>query len=319
MAENTKNLNLKKPASEDFYNVEDFNENFQKIDDFVETVPKLKDGKISNENLPAMDYISISEKGKPNGVAPLTADGKVDPVNLPAMNYIPTSEKGQANGVAPLDANGKVPTTHLPATNDQTPTYTESSTLTALTSGEKLSLAFGKIKKAITELISHLKDTTSHITSTERNTWNGKANASHSHDDRYYTETEVDNKLTGKANSNHSHSASEVGAAEFITGTYTGDDIVGTKYINLGFAPSAVFVIPSDGILNYTKDGADYYCGGLATKDVPCSVDGKKIIEIISNYAGSISGFTVGQDHPGDGGAIPNMRRKKQYTYIVFK
>lgn len=42
------------------------------------------------------------------------------------------------------------------ATNDQTPTYTEASTLATLTSGEKLSVAFGKIKKATTALISHI-------------------------------------------------------------------------------------------------------------------------------------------------------------------
>ena len=35
MATNTEFLNLKKPAQEDFYNVDDFNENFQKIDDFA--------------------------------------------------------------------------------------------------------------------------------------------------------------------------------------------------------------------------------------------------------------------------------------------
>lgn len=35
MATNTKNLNLKKPAQTDFYNIEDFNENFQKLDDFA--------------------------------------------------------------------------------------------------------------------------------------------------------------------------------------------------------------------------------------------------------------------------------------------
>lgn len=34
MSTNTENLNLKKPAQEDFYNVDDFSENFQKIDDF---------------------------------------------------------------------------------------------------------------------------------------------------------------------------------------------------------------------------------------------------------------------------------------------
>ena len=42
------------------------------------------------------------------------------------------------------------------ATNDQTPTYSDASTLSALTSGEKLSAAFGKIAKAVSDLISHL-------------------------------------------------------------------------------------------------------------------------------------------------------------------
>lgn len=45
------------------------------------------------------------------------------------------------------------------ATNDQTPTYTEASTLSALSSGEKLSVAFGKIKKAVASLISHIGNT----------------------------------------------------------------------------------------------------------------------------------------------------------------
>ena len=44
------------------------------------------------------------------------------------------------------------------ATNDQTPIYTASSTLTALVSGEKLSIAMGKISKAISDLISHLSN-----------------------------------------------------------------------------------------------------------------------------------------------------------------
>ncbi len=36
------------------------------------------------------------------------------------------------------------------------------------------------------------------VTTGEKYEWNNKANASHTHDDRYYTETEVDNKLSGK-------------------------------------------------------------------------------------------------------------------------
>ena len=62
-------------------------------------------------------------------------------------------------------------------TNDQTPTYTPASANVALASGEKLSVAFGKIAKAINSLISHLADTVGHITSAERATWNAKLDA----------------------------------------------------------------------------------------------------------------------------------------------
>ena len=44
------------------------------------------------------------------------------------------------------------------ATNDQTPTYTVASSNTALASGEKLSVAMGKIAKAVSSLISHLSN-----------------------------------------------------------------------------------------------------------------------------------------------------------------
>lgn len=58
------------------------------------------------------------------------------------------------------------------STNDQTPSYAEATSLAKLSSGEKLSVAFGKISKAITDLISHIGDTVKHITSTERTNWN---------------------------------------------------------------------------------------------------------------------------------------------------
>ena len=60
------------------------------------------------------------------------------------------------------------------ATNDQTPTYTAASANANLTSGEKLSVAMGKISRAITSLISHLADGTKHITAAERTAWNAK-------------------------------------------------------------------------------------------------------------------------------------------------
>ncbi len=68
------------------------------------------------------------------------------------------------------------------ATNDQTPSYTESTSLSKLSSGEKLSVAFGKISKAITDFISHIGNSVKHITSTERTNWNAaKSHADSAH------------------------------------------------------------------------------------------------------------------------------------------
>lgn len=60
-------------------------------------------------------------------------------------------------------------------TNDQAPTYTAASTLAALVSGEKLSVAMGKIAKAISDFVTHKANTGIHVNSTEKATWNGKA------------------------------------------------------------------------------------------------------------------------------------------------
>lgn len=41
----------------------------------------------------------------------------------------------------------------------------------------------------------------------------------HTHDDRYYTESEVDSKLSGKANVGHTHSTATTDAAGFMSST----------------------------------------------------------------------------------------------------
>ena len=73
-----------------------------------------------------------------------------------------------------------------PDINEQTPNYDEATKLETLTSGEKISVAFGKIKKAITDFIAHKSDTTGHITSTERTVWNGKAPGGHGLGDKTF-------------------------------------------------------------------------------------------------------------------------------------
>lgn len=67
------------------------------------------------------------------------------------------------------------------ATDDLTPTVSVASSLTELAPGDVLSTIIGKVAKAITTLISHIANTTMHVTASERSTWNSKANASHNH------------------------------------------------------------------------------------------------------------------------------------------
>lgn len=54
---------------------------------------------------------------------------------------------------------------------DTVPNFTEAAGLSKLTSGEKLSAAFGKISRAISDFISHAEDTVKHISSSERTNW----------------------------------------------------------------------------------------------------------------------------------------------------
>ena len=132
----TTNLGLKKPEGEEFYDVQHMNDNMDVVDASVAEIQKSNDASIATMEK------HINDTENPHGVTK-------EHVGL-----------------------GEVPNV---STNDQAPTYTEASTLATLTSGEKLSVAFGKIKCAITRLIAHIADTTLHITANERATWNAKA------------------------------------------------------------------------------------------------------------------------------------------------
>jgi len=211
----TTNFGLKKPDENDFYNVTDQNDNMDVIDRVMQ---EYKDGTqtVGNaENLggkPADYYVTGDHKHS-------VSDIEDFPSTMPPSNHTHSaSDVGLGN----------VPNV---STNNQTPTYTVAGSNAELTSGEKLSVAFGKIAKAIKSLIAHLADTTSHVTSTERSTWNGKANASHGNhvpttqtasnkvflrnDNTWQTVTPAN---IGAAASSHNQSASTITA-----GTFKGD------------------------------------------------------------------------------------------------
>lgn len=119
MANTTENYGLTKPLQSDFYDVEVQNGNMDIIDagmkanadgikdlqDEQKNKADLVDGKVPSEQLPHMDYIPTTEKGKPGGVATLGPDGKVPAGQLPDIGGFYEVEVEEAVPPASRKAN----------------------------------------------------------------------------------------------------------------------------------------------------------------------------------------------------------------------
>ena len=97
--------------------------------------------------------------------------------------------------------------------------------LTSTATDQSLSANQGKVLKGLVDgkaASSHTHNDRYYTESEMNAKLNGKANASHTHDDRYYTESEMNTKLNGKANSSHTHnyagSSSAGGTANSVNG-----------------------------------------------------------------------------------------------------
>lgn len=67
------------------------------------------------------------------------------------------------------------------APENTAPPFTEPQTLTQTESGDTTGTLFGRLSKGLRSLISHLANTTNHITASERTAWNGKSAPGHKH------------------------------------------------------------------------------------------------------------------------------------------
>lgn len=97
-------------------------------------------------------------------------------------------------------------------TDNQTPTFTQSSTLSEINSGEKLSTLFGKIKKAIVDLISHLTNTSNPHSVTKSQV--GLGNVDDTSDADKPISTATRKALDGKAPKTHASSSEDYGIGD---------------------------------------------------------------------------------------------------------
>lgn len=93
------------------------------------------------------------------------------------------------------------------------------------------------------------------VTSNIQTQLNGKAAASHTHDDRYYTENEIDDLLAAKANTSHTHSA-----ANITSGTLALDRIptITDAKIQGISASKLTGTIPQANLPSYVDDVLEY-------------------------------------------------------------
>lgn len=93
------------------------------------------------------------------------------------------------------------------------------------------------------------------VTSNIQTQLNGKAAASHTHDDRYYTESEIDDLLAAKANTSHTHSADNI-----TSGTLALDRIptITDAKIQGMSASKLTGTIPQANLPSYVDDVLEY-------------------------------------------------------------
>jgi len=115
-------------------------------------------------------------------------------------------------------------------------------------------------------------------------------------------------------------------APKIVMGTYTGSG--GDQFVDLGFTPKAVLVVEKSGFMGFEDNSSDtspsnYYYGGLALTEVPCSVyvskktGSKNIVEIVEN------GFKSHRGNWASNGrlmyCIRTDEKNYEYNYVALK
>ena len=150
---------------------------------------------------------------------------------------------------AKLETNGNA--------SNVTNTFTQSSSLTNLTTGEKLSASLGKVMKAIADLISHIGNKTNPHGVTKAQV--GLGNVDNTSDANKPISTAVQNALNGKSPTNHNHDTAYSKITDGSGALYKGP-----------MTPQENLILNSDfacGIINQ-KGKSSYNVNGIYTIDM---------------------------------------------------
>lgn len=165
------------------------------------------------------------------------------------------------------------------ATNDQAPTYSAASTLSALTSGEKLSVAFGKIKTAVSNLISHIGNTSNPHSVTKSQI--GLGNVDNTSDQNKPISDAMQEALDGKSNSGHTHAAVTTTAKGLMLAadkakldgvTESADAVSFTRSLTTGTKVGTININGTDTIL-YAPTNTHYISGTVVGKTSTATAD----------------------------------------------
>lgn len=116
----------------------------------------------------------------------------------------------------------------------------------------------------------------------------GAATSSHTHDDKYYTETEIDSKLSGKANSSHGNHVPTTQTASNNTFLRNDNTWATVTPANIGAAASShTHKVSNISDLTATATELNYMDG--VTSNVQTQLDGKSNSSHTHSYAGSSS------------------------------
>lgn len=279
---------------------------------------------ITNLGIPAQDTTYVDATGSASGLMSAADKTKLDGIADGANNYThPTSAAGalesniykittDANGhvtAATPVSKGDITALGIPSEDTDT-TYTAGAGLGL--SGTEFSIADNGVTTAklandsvTADKIADgvIPDVSGFVTSEEAS--GAYAAKSHTHDDRYYTETEVDGLLDGKADASHTHTIENVtGLQDALDGKA---DVGSVTLTSLGVTATAEELNYMDGVTSnvqtqlegkadsaHTHANATTSNAGFMSADDKTKLDGLKNVDmtgyakVVRNYSNAL-------------------------------